>query len=311
MSGSDATNSMQSDIRDDIGAADERVWRVHIGAHKTGTTHFQAMLAEARPQIAAAGGALLLEKELRRAARGARRRPRDWREVRNRIRRWCAPHQLRVHASGCRFVAASEEDILGFVQDLLERDFYSDLAGLDMLRRAAGHDRLCLHISIRRYDSLMNSAFFEMLKFFPDTRRRWEAGLRHLLDCGTGWPGLMQRIERRVPKAHLRFWEQQRYADDPHMIVEQFLGMALQPLPTPKRPERTRSPGAGAIEEVERLDPHLPVAERMARVREIYRRHPAETAPALLSEEDAATLRARYESDLALLRNRYPELGAP
>lgn len=222
-----------------------------------------------------------------------------------------AARRLRANAAGRLFVAASEEDILGLTQNLLESEFYPDLAGLDLIRRTARGDRLCLYVSVRSYDSLMTSAFFEMLKVFPDARKRWETGLRHLLDgTGTGWPGLMQRIERRVPEACLHFWQQQSYADNPHMIVEKFLGIALQPLPAQERPERTRSPDAQALDEVEALDPQLPMQERAAHVREIYQRYPADTPPALLSGKDAATLRTRYMRDLALLRERYPELGA-
>ncbi len=288
-----------------------REWRMHVGAHKTGTTHFQALLAVARPAVAEAGGTVMLRDELRPHAGVARRGASGWRAVRHRL-------QLRRHERGlcktagpARRVYGSEEDMLGLTQDLLAERFYPDLSALDLLRRAAGADALSLFVSIRSYDTLAVSAFFEILKAFPDARARWEAGVARMLAGGGGWPELMARIERRVPGAQLCFWRQEDYSADPGRIVAAFLGVDLPPLPEIDRPGRTRAPALSALAEVDALDPGLPVARRIARVREIYARHPAQNAPAMLSEADATSLAARYERDVALLRARYPEVGAP
>ena len=289
-----------------------REWRVHVGAHKTATTHFQALLAEASPRVAGAGGTVLLQDALRRDARGARSRPPGLRGLRHHLRRrWRMPGRLRAAAGSAGLVAASEEDLLGYASDLLHDRFYPDLAGLDLVRRAAGREPLTLYLSIRSYDTLMPSVFFELLKPFPDARRRWAEGLARLERGGGGWPELMARIERRVPAARLCFWRQESYARDPGAIVAAFLGMPVPDLPALAPPARTRSPSAAALAEAEALDPGLPRAERVARVREIYRRHSEGAAPALLPAGAAAGLAARYARDLAALRARYAELGAP
>ena len=218
---------------------------------------------------------------------------------------------LRAAAAPARRVYGSEEDILGLTQDLLAERFYPDLSALDLLRRAAGADTLSLYVSIRSYDTLVVSAFFEILKAFPDARARWETGVARLLAGGGGWPELLARIERCVPGAQVHFWRQEEYSADPGRIVAAFLGIDLPGLPEIDRPRRTRAPALSALPEVDALDPGLPVAERIARVREIYARHPARGAPAMLAQADASSLAARYERDVALLRGRYTELGAP
>ncbi|RDC73717.1 hypothetical protein DLJ49_06260 [Rhodovulum sp. 12E13] len=287
-------------------------WRVHVGAHKTATTHFQALLSAARAQADAADVALLLQDRLRQPAVALRMCPKGWRGLRRRLRlRLRTVRRLRAAVEGAGRVAASEENFLGFPEDLLHGTFYPDLSGLDFVRRLAGPDRLSLYISIRGYDGLMASTLFELMRSTPDARARWEHGVALLVEGDGGWPDLMRRIERRVPGARLHFWCQERYAADPAGIVAAFLGVPVSNLPVLDKPGSTRSPAASALAEVETLDPGLPRQERIRRVGEIYARHPADGGPTLLSSGDADVLAARYERDVALLRARYPELGAP
>ena len=291
-------------------------WRVHVGAHKTATTHFQRLLADAGPLVTDRGGAVLLEETLRGPARSARRDRSGLEGLRHRLRlRLRTPARLRAAAGDCRFVVASEEDILGYVPHLLQSDFYPDLRGIDLLRRTARGARLDLFVSIRRYDTLLTSALFEMLKALPDARARWEEGVARLLAECSGWPGLMTRLERRAPEARLHFWSLESYSRDPAAVLNEFIGVDVPDLPPAPPPSRTRAPALSALDEVAALDPSLPSAERMERVRAIYKRHPAgpeapSAVSALLAPADATALADRYAEDLAVLRARYPELGA-
>jgi hypothetical protein len=293
-----------------------REWRVHIGAHKTATTHFQRLLADVGPLVQEKGGVVLLEDTLRGPARSARRDRSGLGGLRHRLRLSLrTPARLRAAAGDCRFVVASEEDILGSVPDLLQNDFYPDLRGIDLLRRTARGARLDLFVSIRSYDTLLTSALFEMLKAFPDARRQWEQGAARLLAECSGWPGLMARVGRRAPEARLHFWRLESYSRDPGAVLRQFIGIDVPDLPPSPPPSRTRAPALSALDEVAALDPGLPSAERVERVRAIYKRHPAgpgepSAVSALLAPTDAAALADRYAEDVAVLRARYPELGA-
>ena len=293
-----------------------REWRVHIGAHKTATTHFQRLLAEAGPLVRDSGGAVLLEDTLRGPARSAKRGRSGLRGLRHRLRlRFRTPARIRAAAGDSRFVVASEEDILGYVPDLLQKDFYPDLRGIDLVRRTARGARLDLFVSIRSYDTLLTSALFEMLKAIPDARAHWEAGVARLLAECSGWPGLMARIGQRAPEARLHFWCMESYTRDPGAVLRQFTGVDMPDLPPSPPPSRTRAPALSALDEVAALDPSLAGAERIERVRAIYKRHPAgpEDPPAvsaLLAPADAAALADRYAEDVAVLQARYSELGA-
>lgn len=291
-------------------------WRVHVGAHKTATTHFQRLLADAGPLVEEMGGAVLLEDTLRGRARSARRDRSGLEGLRHRLRlRLRTPARLRAAAGDCRFVVASEEDFLGLVADLLQRDFYPDLRAIDLVRRTARGARLDLFVSIRSYDTLLTSALFEMLKAIPDARAQWEQGVARLLADFSGWPGLMARLDRRAPEARLHFWRLESYSRDPGAVLRQFTGIDLPDLSSSPPPSRTRAPALSALDEVAALDPSLPSAERIERVRAIYKRHPAgpgapSAVSALLAPADAAALADRYAEDVAVLRARYPELGA-
>jgi hypothetical protein len=296
-------------------AAAPAEWRVHVGAHKTATTHFQALLADAAPLVRENGGAVLLADALRAQARAVRDDTPGLRGLRYRLRtRLQAPARLRASAGACSFVVASEEALIGSVPQVLHSDFYPDLRGIDLVRRAARGARLELFVSIRSYDTLLSSTLFEMLKVFPDAKERWEAGMDRVLARCTGWPGLMARLERRVPDARLGFWCQESYTSDPAAVLRQFTGCDLPDLPPVPPPARTRAPALSALEEIATLDPGLQNAERAARVRAIYERHPAgpedgSPASVLLAPADRARLAQRYVDDLAVLRGRYRELG--
>lgn len=291
-------------------------WRVHVGARKTGTESFQVRLRQLEPKIRASNGTVLLRETLRDPARYARRDLSGLKGLRHRLRlRLRTPAQLRAAAGDCRFVVASEEVFLGEAPGLLKTDLYPNLRGIDLLRWTARGARLDLFVSIRSYDTLLPSALFEMLKTIPDARARWEEGVARVLAECSGWPGLMARLERRAPEARLHFWCLDSYARDPGAVLTQFTGVDVPDLPPSPPASRTRSPALSALDEVAALDPALPRAERGERVRAIYKRHPAgpeDPSPvsALLAPADATALAERNAEDVAVLRARYPELGA-
>ncbi|MGF1447195.1 MAG: hypothetical protein ACFBRM_13485 [Pikeienuella sp.] len=286
----------------------QREWRVHIGAHKTATTHFQGLLRQVSAQVEARGGAGLLKESVRRPARRSQRHLQGVRRISNDFLVTLAGKRLRRQTAGSQLVVASDEDLLGDMAHLLGEQFYPNLAGLDFVRRLAGGEPLSLYISIRGYDGLLTSTCFQMLRRFSDARERVLTAAERVA-AGGGWPELFDRISRRLPGVPITFWMQERYAAETRAIIEGFLGITGLDLAQLDRPERTRSPSAAALPEVEALDPELSPDARAARVREIYRKYPADAPAEILPADVSKVLTERFETDLAELRARYPELG--
>ncbi len=288
-----------------------RSWHVHIGAHKTATTHLQDCLTEAEPQISAAGGAVLLPSTLRPWADAMRWRPSGVEGVRHALRRrYRLPGRVQAGVSDRKRIVASEEDILGQVADLLCDPIYPDLSCLDLLKHSAKREPLTLYVSVRSYDTLLTSAFFELLRVRGDAKALIDARVRAFDQGAAGWPQLFARIRDRVPQATVRFWRYETYVSRPEAIVSALAGCPLPGLALPANPERTRSPAISVLAEVDALDPDLPHQERFARVREIYRAHPATTPPQVLDPDTSERLASRYRADLEALKQSWSEISA-
>lgn len=287
-------------------------WRFHVGAHKTATTHLQAVLERLAPDLAAQGVAALPMAETRPIGRFRLRAGPPHSRLRDKVRRrFKHAKHLRRLAQGADIAVMSEEDVLGWSQDQLENRFYPDLSGLDVLPMVSGRAPLHVYVSLRSYDTLLPSAFFESYKVFPDAGARLKHGVASALNGTSNWVVLMDRIAKRLPSAKLHFWRQEDYAVAPKPIIDAFVGVDIGAVPDIPRPTQTKSPNANALEAVAALDPNLEMRDRIAKVEAIYASNPREAGPkpALLTPEDITKLQEAYARDIKVLQARFVDIG--
>ena len=185
-------------------------WAVHIGAHKTATTHFQKLLELLKQQAEAEDIRIFATPEIRQYVRRANGRQGPWRRtVDHRWIRHKAVPKLQNMAQGLRTAVYSDEDTLGYTQDLFENRFYPNLSGLALPRWLAAGSDLEIFVSLRSYDWLFESAYYELLKSFPNTQEIFDQGLRNLESKNYGWVDLFSRIQEELPNAAIRFWCQE------------------------------------------------------------------------------------------------------
>ena len=282
-----------------------RQWRIHLGAHKTATTHFQETLAALRPSLAAMGVDVVPLEPFRGIAEAGALAPgcANWRlafrgwPLRARLSRALAP--LRC---GPGVLAISEENLPGVSRDLLVSPLYpqaetrlSGLAGL-------GAD-LRLFLGIRSFDEVLPSAYAQALRAteFPG---RFAEVAAHVAAAMPSWADLAERLRRIAPRASLTVWTMEAYRADPRAVMAAFLGIDPGLAPDLPPPTRTVTPPAAAIAEAEALPLGLPKPERRARTAEIYARHLEAGGPkfAPLSPDLRAALRTGYRADLSRLR---------
>lgn len=285
-----------------------RHWRIHLGAHKTATTHLQETLTLVRPALAARGidylpNRLVRERRLARTLWRRQLKARlpvigPW-HMRETIEAVVTPLRL-----GPETVVLSEENILGIPDQILRVPFYPQ-AALSVARLAALGRRaeLVFFLSIRGYDTLLPSAYAESLKFRPPRPGGFDAA--GLAARAPSWYELVAQIRRAAPGVPLRIWRQEDYRANAEAIMAEVCGLELGPLPDISDPSWTRSPTAEGIRAAEALDPGLSMAERRERVGEIYATAEGERYRPF-AEAERRALRERYAADLARIEAEFP-----
>jgi hypothetical protein len=290
-----------------------RSWRIHLGAHKTATTHLQETLTAVRPALAERGVDFIpnpLVRGRRMALTLWQRRPIARLPIIGPVRmREAIEATLEPLRLGPDTVVLSEENILGVPRQILETPFYPQ-AALNLARLASLGQKadLVLFLSIRGYDTLLPSAYAEALKHAPPPPGGFGAAKAQLLAQPPSWYDLVARIREAAPGVPLRIWRQEDYRANARPIMEAVCGCEIGPLPEISDPSWTRSPSAAAIAEVERLPADMPPAERSVRVREIF----AASAPGAdrfrpFSAAERQRLRGDYEADLGRIAQVYPD----
>jgi hypothetical protein len=290
-----------------------RAWRIHIGAHKTATTHLQETLTLLRPALAARGIDYMPNPLIRNQKLSWtlwRRRPIARlpligpAHMRDAIEATLDP--LRI---GPDTVALSEENILGVPHQVLEPTFYSQAdQSLSRLSSLGLRADVELFLSIRSYDALLPSAYVESLKHGTAPRGGFGSVKERLLAVPPSWYDLVARIRAATPGMPLHIWRQEDYRANAQAIMEAFCGCPLGQLPEVSDPTWTRSPSATAVAAAERLPADLSRVERLARVKEIFgASEPDGDRFSPFSEAERRHLRARYEADLARIAAAWPE----
>lgn len=290
----------------------KRTWHVHVGAHKTATTHLQHILETQVAKLRDLGVDVLPYAATSPFVRSdattsSSSRNQLGHRIRGALEGLGLPYALSSidrHPQPRPVVLFSHEDQLGFTQDLLRERFYLGSERLGLLDRISARFETKIFLSVRSFDSLFISAFSEILKPFPDARVRLENRRRTLRTNPPSWLELAERLAHRYPEAQVCVWRFEDFVVDPRAIVEQFVGRELDDLEVGQAPGRTQSPSPRGIELAEGLSSTLSVRERMSEVQKIYDENPKTSGETIdiLSPDEIAWLQDEYERDCDRLR---------
>lgn len=274
--------------------------RLHIGAHKTATTHLQDNLAAQEALILRHGWAYLPRPMLRQAGLLQAVFAQHVRAMQGQGPRLLLADMLKPPAHIPRNFILSEEDILGSSADLLTAVYPHARARLLAWAAVAPPERTEVFLAIRDYAGLLPSAYSQALRDgsppppFATCRAAWREGR-------LGWPDLVRSIAEVFGASQVSVWTMEHYLSDPAAVLSAFAGL---PLAEVKRgaPSDTTRLSAALVRAIEALDPGLSIpARRQAAQRLAERAAPGPKFDPLTGDEKAA-LSARYRADIETIR---------
>lgn len=292
-------------------------WRIHVGAHKTATTHLQFTLQAALADINAHAANFVPTPELRGILAGQPRqrwrrragdilpaaRPLLLRRETERLLRHLSRH-VRVRGP----MAFSEENLLGTTRGILGGTLYPRLWRMHLIAQLSRVAPLHLFLTIRSLDAYLPSAYAEALKGAPLSRAEFREAVALFAARSHHWTGLLARLVKIAPDARIEVWNFDDYSANWRELHRSLIGVPLKTLPDMPRPSRTRTPGEAAIRLAE-ADRTPPGPARADRIRGMYMRDIDEGKTARfdpLGADEKAHFRSLYEDDLAAMRQAFP-----
>jgi hypothetical protein len=283
--------------------ASVRRWRIHLGAHKTATTHLQETLAVLRPALVEREVDYIPLPELRRsglAAELGRRRP--WIRLpplRGLLMRRIVARCIEPLRAGPTTLLVSEERLIGGSPHVFAEPIYPAMErNVTLLATLRARAEVRLFLAIRSFDTQLPSAYVQSLRYRPPIGNGFESIKTRVLRQPPSWFELVRRIRSAAPEVPLRVWRYEDYRSNAPAVLAVLTGVDGLALPEVPVPAWTRSPGLAAIRAVEAL-PAMPQPAWRERVRAIFRADPGDGPPfEPFSEEERAVLQAGYAADV-------------
>lgn len=278
---------------------------LHIGAHKTASTHLQSVLQANQSRLRGAGCAYFGPEALRGDLKLPRVRAND--AV---YRRDLAPLRaaLQIAQSDCCRILISEENIHGGgprppVMAQGSRYYPNAVQRIIRLLDGLETQSAVIALALREPGAHLVSGWgHQYLAGRPMTFSDYIAEV----DLATlQWSELVTRLRDSAPVSHLILWRQEDYADLCASLVARLTGVAPDMLDWPEKRARLVGPSARAIAELPALQTRHPELSIKQVVRRAMRRFPKSSkwpAPDPIAPELRAQLRAAYAADWAKLQ---------
>ena len=284
--------------------APTRRWRLHLGAHKTATTHIQQVCAALDLERWGAGymgndeATPLRIPDMRRRALPRLLSPALRR--REMLRSLGAMGRLRDH------MILSNEDWIGHGEAALGPVLYPEAAGRirSLVRGLARDGEVEVFLSVRSPDGFLPSVYAQVLRYRPyptDFAPIRERALARPPD----WADLVDRVAEAAGDVPLRVWPYEAYRAHALAVLRALTGLPLEALPQIEDPAATRTPSAEAVRRVEALSGLTEYRRRIPAVESIYDGTRGEKFMPFAPEEREA-LRAAYAAQLDAIRARHP-----
>ena len=281
--------------------------RLHIGAHRTGSTRVQAELARRAAHLATRGVAVVRPEDLRGEPSGLgpiqMRLPGPLRAaIAAKAYLSLVEARRAAEEQGARCLLISEENLAGSMEaNLRSGRLYADIRlRLSGLRPLLGTGPVTVLMAIRSYDELFASAY--AFRAVRGPRPDFSQSKPRILALSRRWPSVAKDVLRALPQAQLRVWDYDASRRSEHEMMREVIGLrdivpvnaALPVLP---------APSAKAVEVLNTMT--APEQMDLAQRRAVAERYPRPDFAAFdpWTAEERAHLRDAYAEDLETLRS--------
>ncbi|SPJ26501.1 hypothetical protein [Palleronia abyssalis] len=285
-----------------------REWRIHLGAHKTATTHLQDTIFLRRAFLRKMGIDYIPMRDVRALKLPPRPGRLQWRTrlgwpMRARLEDAIAP--LR---SGPGRVVISDENLLGWVRDLLAVPFYPNMeARLRPFHALCKARNVSLFLGLRNPATLLPSAYAQQLRVRP-VPGGFEPICNLALRSSASWFDVVSRLRKTLPDASLTIWKFEDYKDMQWHILSQIVGTYISPGETLPPSASTRSPSWDAIEAIERIPEHASSEQHAELAAQIIENDLGATKFDPVSHADKERFEDLYQKELENIARTYPEI---
>lgn len=270
----------------------EHYW--HLGAHRTGSTAFQRILAKNADMLAAEGIVAWGPDELRAMAHFYLPETATFAPG--------APEAFAADLAGveARRLVLSEENMIGSMRlNLLTGSFYDDLTlRLDAYQALTGQAPRRIGLGIRDYAAYWASAYSYLLPrhdlpLFDELKRP-------LLRQRRGWLDVLADLRAQFPEAEIMVWPLETIETRMRAMVACFLGVDRQAIEPIKRRVNV-SRGPEVVAQVHALRAAYPGIAPDALHEKLQSAPPPDSAPPLFADADILALTMRYADEIATL----------
>lgn len=267
---------------------------LHLGLHKTGTSHLQAALRLNAAALGAAGVAAPPLTEVRREATARLGREPEA------ARAWLA----RLAGSGARRVVISDENLPGGLAGYAKGGPIHPALARRLAPFAAWPGEIEVFLAVRSYEEFWPAIWLESL--LHRAAGPWAAFAAGIDAERARWPDLVARLVGLFGEARVTVWDHADYRETWRLRFARLTGgaAALRAPPTDVRPSHSTAAAA----ELDRLAAEAPGAVR-ARFLALRAAPPPGPPFRPWPEAEARALAARHSADMAAISARFPRLG--
>jgi hypothetical protein len=288
-----------------------RQWRIHIGAHKTATTHLQETLTNIRARLVARGVDPIPLNAVRAAglaqALNERRIATRLPILRGVVAKRLIAEILDPLREGPETVVLSEEKLMGAPRKVFSDPFYPMIEHIvPTLATLGGKADVTLFLSIRGFGAQLASTYAQELRVLPPPEGGFDTIRARLVQKPPSWFELARRVRRAAPSTPLRIWRQEDYRDHKREIMSELVGCDTGALPEIRDPLRTKSPSLEAIREAEALPRNLSSEERRRTVDRIFASADEGTRFQPFSKAEMAMFEESYAADMVRMNEFDP-----
>lgn len=303
----------------DVAADEKSELRIHIGAHKTASTHIQDTLREVSDELSSNG--VLYVHRLTARPRFSRLKnlvntSDDYLSLSDIQREKRIQSILTRNLIDYQSLLFSEENICGNNVELLSTKPYKNLhRNISYIHYLCSSYRVHIYFAIRSFSRVYPGAYSTALRFRPEEAIRAKNETINSLGAGSlpTWIPLLEIIIRTLPNACVRIWTQEDYQNDPQYFIRKLIGKDDQEIPNLPPPRSTITPSKIGVEKAESI--YLsgtcdPTNWRFA-CEKIYAQNPSSSESqrfTFLDKSLEENLSYQYDKDLEEISLRWSEL---